>query len=177
MAQHQASLSLSKRLQKLPSFIQAKRVAFYLANDGEISPEQALNYSRRKGQSVLLPCLTSRKSLEFRRHEGPNHLSKNRYGIPEPSIRCSSASLTDIDVILMPLVAFDRSGNRLGMGGGFYDRTLSKSPKHGNTHPLLIGLAHHCQELTTIATESWDIPLHYIVTDKHTIKVPRATKP
>ncbi len=172
IAQYHASHSLFKRLRKLPLFAQSKRIAFYLANDGEISPEPALVYARGNGQTVLLPCLTSCKSLQFRHYEGPAHLSKNRYGIPEPNVSSPLITLNDIDIILMPLVAFDRTGNRLGMGGGFYDRTLSGRLTYGKVRPILVGLAHHCQELPTITTETWDIPLNYIVTDKHTIKVP-----
>ncbi len=175
-AQHRASQSLFKRLRKLPLFTQAKKLAFYLANDGEISPEQALQHAHRNRQSVLLPCLTSRKSLVFRRYEGPGQLVKNRFGIPEPNTHTPISPLNTIDVILMPLVAFDRSGNRLGMGGGFYDRTLGGQAAYGNRRPLLIGLAHHCQEVPTLSTESWDIPLNYIVTDTHTIKVPASRR-
>ncbi len=176
IAQHQASHLLFKRLQKLPLFTQAKQIAFYLANDGEISPAQALKGALKNRQSVLLPCLTSGKSLEFRQYEGRGRLTKNRFGIPEPRVKCPITPLDAIDVILMPLVAFDRSGNRLGMGGGFYDRTLSARPRYVNTRPLLIGLAHHCQEVPALTTETWDIPLNYIVTDKQTIKVPHPNR-
>ncbi len=172
IAQYQASRSLFKRLRKLPLFTQATQIAFYLANDGEISPIQALKYAQENRQSVLLPCLTSCKSLEFRQYGGPKHLIKNRFGIPEPSTKCPITPLEAIDILLMPLVAFDRLGNRLGMGGGFYDRTLSGRSTYGNKRPKLIGLAHHCQEVPSLTTEAWDIPLDYIVTDTQTIKVP-----
>ncbi len=76
-----------------------------------------------------------------------------------------------LDIILLPLVGFDRYGNRLGMGGGFYDRTLARLNHCDMKRPLLIGLAHHCQEVEQLQTQSWDIPLDIIATDKELIRI------
>jgi len=77
-------------------------------------------------------------------------------------------------VILLPLVGFDRSGGRLGMGGGFYDRTLSYKTRTPKRPPILLGLAHNCQEVPQLSTASWDIPLQAIITDRRLYSRQRA---
>ena len=95
-------------------------------------------------------------------------MAVNYFGIPEPDItprkRCPTRSL---DVVLMPLVAFDESGNRLGMGGGFYDQTFSYKSRSGNvSKPFLIGVAYEFQRVDSLPTNWWDISLDGIVTEK-----------
>ena len=94
---------------------------------------------------------------------------KNKYGILEPKLDVRSiVSVTDIDIIFTPLVAFDEFGNRLGMGGGFYDRTLAawylEYQQNKQAKPMPIGLAHDCQKVKAIPIENWDIPLPKIIT-------------
>lgn len=98
-------------------------------------------------------------------------MEKNAYGIYQPTKSSPEIPLSNIDITLMPLVAFDRSGNRLGMGGGFYDRTFAYKKRYPKQKPNLIGLAHDCQEAITITYEKWDIPLNRILTDTRTILV------
>ena len=93
---------------------------------------------------------------------------KNKYGIREPE----SPTLVDancLDVVLMPLVGFDRTGNRIGMGGGFYDRTFQFLSGRKKTKPLLIGLAYSIQEVANIPNRPWDIPLNFIATENEII--------
>lgn len=96
-------------------------------------------------------------------------LVKNKYNIDEPELACHNVVPTStIDVILMPLVGFDSKGNRLGMGGGYYDRTLAFTQVTQLTQqkPILIGIAHDEQEVETLPFEPWDIPVDIIVTPK-----------
>ena len=93
----------------------------------------------------------------------------NQYGISEPKLDVTAIKQVDnIDIMFTPLVAFDNKGNRLGMGGGFYDRTLARWHKefqtNKSTKPYPIGLAHDCQHLPEIPSELWDIPLPEIIT-------------
>ncbi len=91
-------------------------------------------------------------------------MSTNRFGIIEPQLNCQQiVPLSTIDIICTPLVAFDQQGNRLGMGGGFYDRTLTQW-HHQRLGPYPIGLAHDCQEVDSVPTEHWDVPLPEILT-------------
>ena len=97
----------------------------------------------------------------------------NRFGIQEPA--CSPRHWVrawQLDLILLPLVAFDESGNRLGMGGGFYDRSLAyRQSRTHSRRPRLIGLAHELQRVEQLATNSWDIPLDMIATEKRVFRI------
>jgi len=165
-----ASAGLAVQLCRLPEFRYRKNIAFYLANDGEIDPQFAMGIADRAGKHCYLPVLHPLKQnrLHFVRHTSGDCLEANRYGILQPPLRGNRiASMHRLDLILLPLVAFDARGNRLGMGKGFYDRTLSNRA----AHTRLIGLAHSCQETDNIARQSWDIPLDAIVTECNTIHI------
>ena len=96
----------------------------------------------------------------------------NKFGISEPSSEnCEHEPPSKMDIIFMPLVSFDRSGNRLGMGGGYYDSTLAEANRGGFSDTLLIGLAHHFQEKRRLRSRSWDIKLDMIITDRELICV------
>ena len=167
--QQDAGNGLAELLCRLPAFRYSRRIAFYLASDGEIDPSLAMGIAERAGKHCLLPVLHPLKQnrLYFVRHRSGDPLTPNRFGIPEPSLRSNPVvPPRAIDVILLPLVAFDRHGNRLGMGAGFYDRTLSRRARHTR----LIGLAHSCQETDSIARQPWDIPLDAIVTERSIIR-------
>ncbi len=166
--QTQASDDLARTLSRQLFFVRARHIAFYLPNDGEIDPTPLLELAVAAGKRAFLPVLDRRQigQLSFVNWQPGQPLIANRFGIPEPipggSKRCR---LWTLDLVLMPLVAFDGQGNRLGMGGGFYDRTFARN-KHRWSRPLLIGLAHHFQQLEALAADPWDIPLHAIATDK-----------
>lgn len=98
-------------------------------------------------------------------------MTVNQYGIKEPCLRTNKTILSkQLNLVLLPLVAFDAQGNRMGMGGGYYDRTFAFKNQHQNkigTKPKLLGLAHECQQVEQLPIESWDIPLQGILTDQH----------
>lgn len=170
--QMQASVFLLRHLMKLPQFMRARNVALYIANDGEIDPEPIIRQLWKMEKHCFLPVLRpdKRKDLWFVEYTADTPLTNNRFGIPEPDFRTQhkmSAQL--LDVVLMPLVGFDRTGARLGMGGGFYDATFAFKQKKLMGKPALIGLAHACQQVDSLATEAWDIPLFAIATDKEII--------
>ena len=126
-----------------------------------------MNFLRGQGRQVLLPALHG-DTLWFLPCDRHTPLAPNRFGIPEPDVapeaRCRPR---DLDLVLMPLVAFDASGNRLGMGGGFYDRTFSYLRNRTFwKKPMLLGVAYEFQRLETIASHPWDIPLQGIATEK-----------
>ncbi|AAU37082.1 unknown [[Mannheimia] succiniciproducens MBEL55E] len=88
-------------------------------------------------------------------------MEKNAFGILQPKLDVRNVlPLNQLDIIFTPLVAFDKSANRLGMGGGFYDRTLQNWQ---NKSFLPVGLAHQCQQVEKLPVESWDIPLYDIL--------------
>lgn len=170
--QKQASLFLLRHLMQVPQFMRARNVALYIANDGEIDPAPIAQQLWKMEKHCYLPVLRPGKSRElwFVEYTEGALLTKNRFGIPEPDFRSYHKMPAQlIDVVLMPLVGFDRSGARLGMGGGFYDATFAFKQKKKPGKPALIGLAHACQEVESLATASWDIPLFAIATDQEII--------
>jgi 5-formyltetrahydrofolate cyclo-ligase len=170
--QMQASIFLLRHLMKLPQFMRARNVALYMANDGEIDPKPIARQLWKMEKHCFLPVLRpdKRKDLWFVEYTPDALLTKNRFDIPEPDFRSQHKMPAQmLDVVLMPLVGFDRSGARLGMGGGFYDATFAFKQKKPAGKPALIGLAHSCQQVPSLATDTWDIPLFAIATDQEII--------
>ena len=164
--QQRAAEQLCHQAIALPAFSHAKKVAAYLPNDGEISLEPLIKVCRTRDIRVNLPVLHpfSKTHLLFLNYSETAPLTANRFGIPEPVLDATQVCpVSQLDIILMPLVGFDARGNRLGMGGGFYDRTLAHIQSLP-TPPLLIGTAHDCQEVPALPVEEWDVPLDGILT-------------
>lgn len=148
------------------SLAQAKTVACYIANDGEIDPIAIIKYCWQQGKCVLLPVLHPfcNGHLLFVEYHPNSATRKNVYDINEPIVTSTNIHTLDtIELILTPLVAFDNKGNRLGMGGGYYDRTLAPI-RRDFLSTQLIGLAHPCQQTDSLLADSWDIPLDGIAT-------------
>lgn len=164
----------AKRLLSVASkqklFSNARRVAMFLTNDGEIDLRPLMRHAWRQGKKTYLPMLFPARihKLFFARISDATPLRKNKYGIWEPTTPVSKwRKASELDLIFVPLVAFDETGNRIGMGGGYYDRTLAfLHSRQYWLRPKLIGVAHDFQRVEKIAAESWDIPLPAIVTDK-----------
>lgn len=167
--QQQAANQLLEHLPALPQLQQAQRVAVYLSNDAELDTTPLIKWLWQQGKQVYLPVLHlfCPGFLTFQLYTPNTPMRPNRFGIAEPVPAVSQlCPLTALEVIFLPLVAFDAAGNRLGMGGGFYDRTLASLPRqcNANTSPQLIGLAHNCQQVSAVPVESWDVPLQQILT-------------
>ena len=153
---------------------QAGRVAIYLANDGEINPMRIYSYFHGQSINWFLPRLPldGSRIMEFAELKNNTEMLPNRFGILEPSANGSSGNpASSMDVIFMPLVGFDRNGNRLGRGGGYYDSTLSLIPSNCSSNPLLVGLGHHFQENEQFHPQGWDVQLQTIITDQEFICV------
>lgn len=166
--QQQASHLLLRQLMQLPQFMRAQHIALYIATDGEIDPAVIARQLWKMEKKTYLPVLRPGKSkdLWFVEFSIKTDLSPNRFGIPEPDFRRERRLPANLlDVVLLPLVGFDRRGARLGMGGGFYDTTFAFKQKNTHEKPYLIGLAHSCQECEALPTDSWDISLFAIATE------------
>ncbi|MBJ7222361.1 MULTISPECIES: 5-formyltetrahydrofolate cyclo-ligase [unclassified Brenneria] len=154
----------AERAIKHPKIRQADSVAVFLAFDGELNTQPLIDLLWRQGKRVYLPVLHpfSAGHLLFLRYAPDTRLVVNRLKILEPRLDVRQVlPLQRLDVLLTPLVAFDSQGQRLGMGGGFYDRTLRDWRRYG---PYPIGLAHDCQHVEALPVERWDIPLPEIIT-------------
>ena len=165
-----ASFSLCERIAASRMFQQSKHIAFYLTNDGEIDLSLLIKHAWQQKKKVYLPVLAEPNTnrLWFIPYTANTKLRDNRFGIPEPihSNKTRLRKTLSLDLILMPLVAFDEQGNRVGMGGGFYDRTLSFLNHRKYWHkPNLLGVAYEFQKQNQLKANSWDIPLQAIATD------------
>ncbi|AIR88699.1 5-formyltetrahydrofolate cyclo-ligase [Pseudomonas cremoricolorata] len=169
LQQRQAARGLYRQLAQHPLFRRARHIALYLPNDGEIDPRLLLREAQRRGKRTYLPVLHAwpRTHMVFQRFDAHEPLRPNRFGIAEPVINRKRQRPTwALDLILLPLVGFDEVGGRLGMGGGFYDRSLAyQSRRKGWKKPLLLGLAHECQKVERLTQASWDVPLKGTVSD------------
>lgn len=167
--QRQASMGLCRQLSRLPEFLFGQRIAAYIPNDGEIDPQPLLELAWRLGKEVYLPILhpCAKGRLLFMAHYPNQPMAKNRYGIPEPLCDQSAyCPVWTLDLVLTPLVGFDAEGNRMGMGGGFYDRTFAFLNTGSRPRiPMMVGVAHECQKTPQLPNEPWDIVMHKIVTD------------
>ena len=165
-----AARNLYKQLAQHPTFRRARHIALYLANDGEIDPGWLLRAAQRRGKITYLPVLSAwpKTKMVFQRINPREKLRRNRFRIAEPlANRARQRKVWALDLILLPLVGFDAHGERLGMGGGFYDRSLAHKTRHPGMHkPRLLGLAHECQKVEKLPTASWDVPLQATVTDQ-----------
>jgi len=167
--QHQAGQSLLEQLKPQRYFQQAQRIAIYLSADGEINTSELIHWCWLHNKDVYLPVLDPDKhnSLLFVHYTSKTRMTHNKYQIEEPATPYQDLLPADqLDLVLLPLVSFDETGNRMGMGGGYYDRTFSFKQNRGrNSKPLLVGLAHEVQKVESLPVESWDIPLAGIATN------------
>ncbi len=169
-AQQQAATAVGQQLLAILAG-PARRIAGYLANDGEIALGPTLTACHQQGIAVSLPVIHpfTGKHLLFQHYTRQTPMTHNRFGICEPALDSTQVRLlAEHDMLLMPLVGFDANGNRLGMGGGFYDRTLAHVHRL-HKRPQLIGLAHDCQQVDALPVQPWDIPLDRIVTPSQII--------
>ncbi|MFZ5561474.1 MAG: 5-formyltetrahydrofolate cyclo-ligase [Pseudomonadota bacterium] len=172
-----ATRRLALNLARLPEIRRARRIALYWPMDGEIDPRPLLERLGSARHRFYLPLLTAFPTLTLRfAHWRPGMvLHRNRFGIPEPAGR-RWLMAARMDVVLLPLTGFDARGNRLGMGGGFYDRTLAFM-RQGRKAPLLVGVAHACQQVARLPAAAWDVPLARIVTDRRRFRPARRQHP
>ncbi|KEY59270.1 5-formyltetrahydrofolate cyclo-ligase [Serratia sp. DD3] len=155
---------LVTRVTEHPRIQAAQHLALYLSFDGELDTGPLIKQLWQLGKQVYLPVLHpfSPGNLLFLHYTEQTVLVENRFHILEPVLDVRNVlPLSQLAVVLTPLVAFDSQGGRLGMGGGFYDRTLQHWQRGG---PYPIGLAHDCQQVSALPVESWDIALPEIIT-------------
>ncbi|MEC6392882.1 5-formyltetrahydrofolate cyclo-ligase [Acinetobacter pittii] len=166
--QKQAQLNVLHHLNILPIFHSSKKIGLYLHAFGEVHTELLIELCFKKNKQVYLPMICS-----MNQHLVWVRISKNQYvnrrfshhplGMKEP-MATRGKHVSKLDLLLMPLLACDQYGTRIGMGGGYYDRTLA-SAKH---KPYRLGLAHQFQFIGhTLKRQSWDQPLDALLTPQH----------
>jgi len=171
--------ALARRLLTHPLFKRARHIACYLPVDGEIDTGPLLCRALAMGKRIYLPVLSPSGALWFAPYPGRGTMQRNRFGIPEPVCHPRERrNGRELDLVLAPLVGFDARGNRLGMGGGYYDRSFAflKHRLHWQK-PRLLGLAYEFQNVGTLPSHPWDVPLQGVVTEQqiHILVEPRAS--
>jgi 5-formyltetrahydrofolate cyclo-ligase len=164
---NQKSRELQKTLLGLKDLQKAERIAFYWPSKGEIDPTPFLEICLERKKRCYLPVLhpSKEKHLLFQEYQQGDPLHLNRFGISEPPLSThSTLAPWMLDIVFVPLMGFTKTGQRLGRGGGYYDKTFD-FPEH----PKLIGLAYEFQELDHLPHDEWDLLLSGVVTEKRII--------
>jgi len=163
---------ISARILETSEYRESKRVAGFLAFDGEADPRCVMDQAIEDGKQVFVPIMQGKTDpLIFIEWHPDSQLKRNRFGIEEPvGDRISIVPATSLELVITPLVAFDALCNRIGVGGGFYDRTF-EFLKQGGDHPVrasdiaMIGFAFELQKLDEIHVQPWDIGLSGVATE------------
>ena len=161
----EASSRICDAVMRAGFFRRSQNIGCYLPSDEEVDTWPIIARAFSMGKQISAPVLRKNGSMRFRELNPDSTLSANQFGLLEPQ----EGDFVDphrLDIVITPLVAFDSSGNRIGMGGGYFDRTFSflKGRKIW-LHPKLIGVAFDCQRVNAIAPNPWDIGLFRVVTE------------
>ncbi|HET8700052.1 MAG TPA: 5-formyltetrahydrofolate cyclo-ligase [Nitrococcus sp.] len=170
-----AARRLAAVLRRSRFYRHSRCIAGYWAADGEVELGAFLQHAHQDGRAIYLPVLrrAPAKNLRFHRYHPGERLRVNRFGIPEPIPRQSNRiACRRLDLVLLPLVAFDRQGHRLGMGAGFYDHTFAflRHWRGRWRHPHLVGVAFSFQGIAELPAEPWDVPLAGVATERGLIR-------
>jgi 5-formyltetrahydrofolate cyclo-ligase len=173
---HAAHGAVCAALSAEPSLRRAGRIGAYLAQGGELDLEAYLLASLQRGREVYLPRLmASGGRMCFARYQPGMSLVRNRFGIPEPGRDAPVVAARFLDVVLLPLVAFDAAGTRLGSGAGYYDRCFAfRAARRAWMSPLLVGVGFARQEVPVLPRQPWDVPLDAVVTEQGFRRFPDA---
>ena len=161
------SLDITRHLSRHLPFVRARRIALYMSTPEEVDTESIIEMSRQMGKELFLPVVNTVTFRPLPLLFAPfdpdlSRLKKNRYGILEPDTPVGKALRgTELPLVCVPMVGFNRQGDRIGMGGGYYDRAFAG---RGNRKTHLVGLAFACQE-AEFPPEPHDIPMSVIITE------------
>lgn len=163
-----ASERIAANSRALVALRQAKHIASYRAVRGEINPKLIeLQFQAQ----IYLPKIQQQPLPKMWFYNAQSELTQGPLGLVEPKASGTPRPVRQLDIVLVPLVAFTRDGSRLGQGGGYYDRTFAfRTQSRLLKRPLLVGLAHAFQEVENLPREPWDVPLDVIITDCELIR-------
>ncbi len=166
-----AANGLVAQLERIPEFLTDRRVAGYWAIGGELPLLGVMPGLRARDQIYHLPVAGADRRLRFAPWRPGVEIVPNRYGIPEPvAAEADLLSPSQIDVVLLPLLGFDRRGHRLGFGGGYYDRSFEFLRDRSDVgKPVLVGVGYAMQEVEAIDAMPWDVRLDYVATERELV--------
>ncbi len=162
-----ASRNIAKNIWNARLLSRKKRIAVYLAMPGEVDCQWIIREARLRKMRIFVPILFHRK-LQFAPLEKHSIFTRNRFGVAEPAVpHRMLVSARNLDAVIVPLLGFDDNANRIGMGGGYYDRSFAfRRHRRDWRHPLLIGVAYSFQQVDNLPVASWDVPLDVVVTEQ-----------
>lgn len=160
----QASSDISQKIITSKYFKDANNIGCYLSTEYEVSTDIIISSAHKTNKNLYVPKIKQGHAMDFVKMTLNSNMVKNRYGIHEPLSK-DIIDTNKLDIVLVPIVAFDEKKNRIGMGGGFYDRKFKYIKNTKKKYPLLIGVAFECQKVKKIKPESWDVKLSAIVTE------------
>lgn len=169
---HHAAIGVWLQLMNQSFFKSAKNIACYMPMNNELDTKPILQSLNRMDKNTYLPVIgKNQRKLSFYRYTLSQKMHRNQYGIIEPvTITNDCIPPEKLDLVLMPLVAFDDNCHRLGMGKGYYDQTFAfckSSPK-----PLLVGIAYPFQNVYNLPTDEFDVDMDYVITNQQVYKKP-----
>jgi len=160
-----ASRAICRQVRRLGAYRRAKSIAAYFAFDGEPNLEPLLAASHKQGKRLHAPVIRG-GHMRFAAFDDERDLRRNNFGILEPTSE-AFIDARQLDLVLTPLVAFDGTGVRIGVGGGYYDRCFGFLVNRRQWYkPHLIGIAFGFQEVPSIAKADWDVPLWGVATEE-----------
>lgn len=160
---------LGKVVSALSIFTKSQHIAAYWPHQGEISPLPLLKLAFSLQKKCYLPIVQN-DLLSFIEYQENDPLIKGAYGVLEPLHSKQAFAAENLDLVLLPLLAFDEKGRRLGYGKGFYDKTFAFLKDHSKLKPYLLGLAYHWQQVQSLPFDPWDIALNGIATENEVWK-------
>jgi 5-formyltetrahydrofolate cyclo-ligase len=172
-----ASIEFARIAERALLLQPGRRIAVYLAANHEANLEALIDVARARRCRLYLPTIIDyrRSRMVFKEYAARGPLRVNRYGIAEPGSGAARIALLELDLILVPLVAVDSQGARLGSGAGFYDRCLHHLRGHRRwRRPKLIGVAYELQRVPHLAPAPWDVPLDALITERNFYRTPQA---
>ncbi|HVU50355.1 MAG TPA: 5-formyltetrahydrofolate cyclo-ligase [Polyangia bacterium] len=163
--------AVAERLLALPELGRGGRLSGYVAVRGELDPAAALDGARAAGFVVALPRIDTRwpPTLRFHRVAGATDLCDGPHGLTEPLPSCPAVPLADLDVMLVPGLAFDAAGGRLGQGGGYYDGAGRELRARRAAAALMVGLAYDFQVVDACPVDENDVPVDLVVTERRVL--------
>lgn len=159
-----ASGIIANRITRMPIFVRSRLIACYLSIGSEVDTSAIILRAWRMKKRIFVPDTRGGGKLSFREIRPDSEFASGPFGIPEP-IGGSVLAASLFDLVIVPVVAFDSDHHRIGMGGGYYDRTFSfLGQRKLFLKPKLVGIAFACQKVDKIAPNPWDIRLFRIIT-------------
>lgn len=165
----QAAHAAADILTRHELFHRSQHIACYFGFGDEFDTVPIMDAVWRAKKHCYLPVLTDENTLQFFAYEKGDALNPNRYSIQEPVNTFDEMPAANLDIVIVPLIAFDLQGHRLGTGGGYYDRTFSFIKNKSAHRPFIMGLAYAAQQEESLPHDDWDVPLASVLTEQQLI--------